>query len=418
MNLLRAIRTAIRRTIFTRLLGFAIVLAVALTGATGATATTPTPSSPAAISSRPIPPLQYPTRQSNLAPIINQAASDATSYGKNSLPDIFGGVWLDRKGTVAHILLKDTSGANTSRITQNIRHPELVVYDKAQFSEKELLDIQKRVLADDGKLRAQGIEVAGTGEKISENKLIIDVVSTTAAKTNTASTVLPQLYGNAAVSVQAISAPHVRTDRAGGYPYKDGYQLAPAGSSPNCTLGFIGYSSTSWEIITAGHCYSVGTTVTTPGIGTIGNVDRNGYYTNSRTDAASIGFGGYDIGTQHNLIRNDPNIAAVVEVELQQYQNKFVCKSGKTTDQTCFYVNRVHYTNNVGGVVLPDQVEALASAGSVDYGDSGGPVYMPLNQTQVSAEGIVSAKNGDGSLMYYSFVYNLAPDMGLYIWRG
>lgn len=155
----------------------------------------------------------------------------------------------------------------------------------------------------------------------------------------------------------------------------------------------------------------------TPGVGTIGTVDRNGYINNSRTDAASIGFNGIGIGSQHNLIRNDPNIAAVIEVETQQLEGKFVCKSGITTDQTCFYVNRVHLTTT-GSVPPTDQIEAAASAGSILEGDSGGPVYMPLNQTQVSADGIVQGKNQDGSLLYYSFAYNLAPDMGLYIWRG
>lgn len=112
---------------------------------------------------------------------------------------------------------------NTSQISQNARHPETIVYDKAQFSRKELRDLQAKILADQGKLRSQGVELADIGEKTSLNKLIADVVSTTSAKTSVANTVFSQLYGSSAISVHAVSARPTLVNRAGGLPYEDGY---------------------------------------------------------------------------------------------------------------------------------------------------------------------------------------------------
>lgn len=85
MNSLRAIHTAIRRTIFTRLIIFTMILAVVLAGTTSATAATPTPSSTTNVA-RPVPPTQYPTRESDKASSIVQAASDATDYGIKVVP--------------------------------------------------------------------------------------------------------------------------------------------------------------------------------------------------------------------------------------------------------------------------------------------------------------------------------------------
>ncbi len=411
-----------RIVLVTRLVLAVMLLAVAALNSWSVAAQTPTRQAtrPASISGTPppLPPIGYPDRASNLAPAVNQAASDAMGFGTKTLPDIFGGVWVERGGTKVHVLLKDTSPTITSRFSQNVRNSQLVVYDAVQFSQRELRDLQRRIVADRGVLGMRGVTFAGVGEKTSQNKLIVDVVSTTAAATATAVAVLAQLYGTDAVDAQAVAAPPRPTNRSGGYPYHDGYRLAPQGGIDTCTLGFIGYTASSWQIVTGGHCFTIGTTVTTPGIGTIGNVTSNDYRNNSRVDAAGISFSGYDIGSQHNLIRNDPNVAAVVEVELYQYENKRVCKSGMITEETCFYVNRAHISYPLGGVLMEDQLEAVGAPGSIAQGDSGGPVYMPFNPTQVSAEGITSGKNGDGSMIYYSFVATLAPDMGIYIWRG
>ncbi len=389
------------------------VLMVSLFGsAVDAATATPTPSQQRI----PVPPFQQITKESDKAPAIVQAAADATDYGSKVLEDNFGGAWVDQKANVAHVLVKDTptnAVANASlAIGKNIRHPETVVYDRAQFSRKELRAIQDKIIADRAMIASKGTNVVAVGEKTDANKLLVQVVSSSVTTTSAATTTLGQLYGSNALVVQAVASAPELADRNAGYPYRGGYSLNGT-NGENCTLGFVGYTATQWEIITAGHCYDVGITVGHPGIGVIGNVAINDYRTNSRVDIAAIPITGYGYEISKTLIRNDPSLANVDSVEYQQLYGKFVCKSGVVTNQTCLSVTTVHTTVVAGGVTLTDQIIASGSAGAVMGGDSGGPVYMPYGQASVSAEGIVSAKNADGGLLYYSFIYNAIPDDGL-----
>lgn len=188
-----------------------------------------------------------------------------------------------------------------------------------------------------------------------------------------------------------------------------------------CTLGFVAYTLSDWRLLTAGHCFGAGTVVSHPGTGVISLVRERQFQNGGRIDAEAIYFDGYRDQISNTTIRFDPAIANVDAAERQQLQNKRVCKSGISTNETCFTVTRVHIDQTVDGVMLHDMIEAFTGgAVGLKGGDSGGPVYYSLSNGSVSAEGIVSARNdvGDGqsgNVMYYSFIQNIAADMGVYV---
>lgn len=362
----------------------------------------------------PLPPLV----SAGASPLI-QAASDAIGYGSTMLPSVFGGVWIAEKANQGYVLLKGNTPANRSQIANNVRHPELLSFSASQFSETELWSIRDRIWADRASLRASGLDIVAIGEATDLNKVMVDIV-TDAAGASAATTRLTQLYSTTAIVAKNMSSRPQTTNRDGPLPWSGGYTLD--GNVTTCTLGFIGYRQPNWELLTAGHCFGVGATVSHPNIGLVGPVDQNMYSNGSRADAETIQFSS---GAGHTVLaRTPPDVFLDVNyTQVQQIIGKIVCKSGRATNETCFTVSVVHTAYNSfdqgTGITtnLVDMIQAdYNQPAQVDRGDSGGPVYTyshgPIPNTDpVGAEGIVSGQGNNGATLFYSFIGDIQTDL-------
>jgi hypothetical protein len=142
---------------------------------------------------------------SDLAPPVQQAASDAISYCSTNFADIFGGVWLDMPANRAHIVLTDTSPSITAQISQHIRHPELVFYDQTRYTLQDLSALRDRIFADRDGLIAQGIEITSVG--LATTTVGVYVLAIPPMTSNRATQILNQRYGGDAITVNATQAP-------------------------------------------------------------------------------------------------------------------------------------------------------------------------------------------------------------------
>ncbi len=244
-----------------------MMTAAILIGSVGTDAATPSPtSSPRGQTSVPTQSPQRPrrTHAADTLPAIIVAASDVEEYTKQALPDKYGSVWIDQKMNRVHVLLKNPGSGDATQVSQHNRHPELLIHDRAQFSEKEIFALRDRVIADRAVLASLGVQIASAGEKASVNKVAISVVSTTAATTSAATAILNQRYGSNAITVGVVKELAKGTDREAAPPFLAGYELnlMDPTLTPRCTMGFIGYRNAGdFEIITAGHCFDTSTPV-------------------------------------------------------------------------------------------------------------------------------------------------------------
>lgn len=111
------------------------------------------------------------TRASDLDLPAAVAAQDAIQYGRAAIPDNFGGAWIDQRAGRAHVLLKNTGAAATSGVMQNIRNAQLVSFEPASFSEKELEAMKDRIVGDHATLLSNGVELATVGIQVNINKV-------------------------------------------------------------------------------------------------------------------------------------------------------------------------------------------------------------------------------------------------------
>lgn len=331
-----------------------------------------------------------------------------------------------------HVLLKNPGSGDATQVSQHNRHPELLIHDRAQFSEKEIFALRDRVIADRAVLASLGVQIASAGEKASVNKVAISVVSTTAATTSAATAILNQRYGSNAITVGVVKELAKGTDREGAPPFLGGYELNVADPNivPECTMGFIGYRNAGdFEIITAGHCFDTSTpiyhTVRGSGPQFIAYANVRQLVTNGRYDVESITIPAGNATSQ--VLANDPQMYQVIGADTYQYAGLNVCKSGSSTEETCFVTTLTHITVGVGfpfgDYNLEDMEQARAICGCGDQvkeGDSGGSVYA-YGSTGVFAEGITSAKNVDdtgASLLYFTHIADAERTLNVAVYTG
>ena len=159
-----------------------------------------------------------------------------------------------------------------------------------------------------------------------------------------------------------------------------------------CTGGFVvrRHSDSRRFISTAGHCSN---TQTSGGVN-IGAV----IFENNPDPTPPIGLFGRDMDFQtHDALAAGFDLRNVVQVNLAsspvstenvvsyQYkgstENSWVCKHGKTTNQTCGTVTNIYYAPTIGGVTFPARYVRVDRPNWASYpmscpGDSGGSVYL------------------------------------------
>ncbi|MDQ3756978.1 MAG: S1 family peptidase [Actinomycetota bacterium] len=280
----------------------------------------------------------------------------------------------------------------------------------------DLLGIQSRIDRDVASLKQEGISVTGTGIVTDINRVQVRVRGLTPA----VRAALTSRYGDALRLVEG-DYPRPAHKDPGLFPWTGGmHTTGPCLSQDcllaDCTSAFVVYRFISgvkfFYLLTAGHCFEAYGKVTVHGL-SIGTVEQRVWLPYSNADVEKIAFTQplnswpytYTTGTTEEVLTS---------VAPNQVLGQSVCKSGITTDQTCSWtVSAIHSTEHLCldwpncQVIMTqvDQVEATRSNPGVDFGDSGGPVYMRTSYG-LQGHGIVSAQADGGRLLIYTFLLN------------
>jgi len=296
------------------------------------------------------------------------------------------------------------------------------------LSPAALVGLQHRIDTDKADLRTAGVDITGTRVLPESHK--VDVwVRRLEPRTISA---LDARYGRSNLILEQQDYLHLMNRDNVGPPWPGGMTLQGScvGSTDcliaGCTAGF-----NAWQFIqgvrfhymlTAGHCFTPNTPVTTGSNVPVGHVIQSWFASGSAADAEDILT---SPGTQTpKIITSDPTQQVVQSAAPSQVTGVGVCKSGITTNETCGWtVSFVH--ENVSGcedppactviVTLVDQVVADNPTGvSINSGDSGGPVYSYVSGG-VQAQGLVSTGNDTGTRMSYSFIQNILSVSSLFL---
>ena len=269
--------------------------------------------------------------------------------------------------------------------------------------------------------------MTATGIAPDQNSVVVTIRKTAPST----ATILSQRYGTNLI-IEERDYLHFADRSDVGPPWVAGMKLVgPCSGTTDCQLYNCTSNFTVFDFIqglpfhylaTAGHCFAYESTVTNGSGVPIGPVLQRFFYEGSNSDFEIIL---EDPGTQSpNVITTDPSQYPVVGYETTEALNEGVCKSGITTGETCGWtITKIHATETLcldipctQTIDLVDQIEATnPGSSSVDLGDSGGPVYHYDSVPNIWATGVVSAKNGLGNLMVYTFFYNALLNEGGYL---
>jgi len=195
-----------------------------------------------------------------------------------------------------------------------------------------------------------------------------------------------------------------------------GYQLFRSDKSPACTAAFpVTFGTSLQGILTAGHCIPAANTivysshvVTFPDAYAAYN-SGNYDYAIYRTDGLSSDYQMYYFNNQGTAgygssgWLNTKNFVRLAN----QWVGMYACKSGATTGITCAKTTSLNYDWGRPGAVFVRWASATATNYIADYGDSGSPTFVTLDNTrpsEVSAVGIMvggHAHEADGYVGVY-----------------
>lgn len=359
----------------------------------------------------------------------------------NSNPDAFGGLWADlATGTVT---IRIPSGAvNQSHLSLALKEMGRV----GSGNDPKAASIPKRWLRPQfitsgpsiASLR-QTMALVQTAEPFAsevgaslddwyidprEGKVVIDVEVITAALSAAAETA----FGNV-VDLRVGSRANLLSRAFDGQPYYGSDEVVTSGGS-YCTVAFEAYNGTGQHgMLSAGHCWSNGTTVyqgyyDSHGVmhtsGTMGRVTAQSWG-NNVVDGEFINASvtGTMVSDDVWIGPNPPCCAKIVTSSGSSYIGQPICFDGAITGENCYAVVQQLDTC----VYVPPYTEchldmATASNGSTlaQRGDSGGPVEGRDGGSGLIAYGTITAKDQSGHYWYSDLTYVLnALGVGLIV---
>ncbi|HEV2891025.1 MAG TPA: S1 family peptidase [Frankiaceae bacterium] len=324
--------------------------------------------------------------------------------------DAFGGVLLDHvAGGRLVVLVTSSPAAARAELAERLRHPEALDVRHVERSLASLEAVQRTLRnVDDSR-----VDVRSTVIDVARNVVVVGVAS----DIDTARAVLPRYVPAQAVEVQqGTGGTDSGTTARNSPPFRGGQKVTRYGSAYSCTLGFTGFTSgsiTTYFVLTAGHCGSVGSFWYQPtysGGYLVGDMDRNATSatTTPRADAAAM-----------SILASERSSQIVVNYNGETYRNIASAEpwAGDTVgERDCL----AGYASNYRcGYLLYDSLDVTTDAGKsfiymreVGYasmpGDSGGPHFDGSR-----AHGIQSGNLNSNGHAYYSRVYDVLVSLGL-----
>ncbi|QQE79552.1 S1 family peptidase [Alicyclobacillus sp. SO9] len=357
-------------------------------------------------------PVMASSRQASNIPKGGHDALDVSVYksgdiGKTQFPNLYGGVVLTNNGKHINVYLTKLS-KNAEKAIRHGAKSKLFTFIKTPHSKKQLLQIHHTVSQNAKTLFSKGIHLVSNGPDIKTGKEEINVANLTPSQKK----YILKKFGKSNVEVNSVgtsSIPHLTASRSSDSAPWNGGDFITDDSTGDCTDGFGVHTTTQAFLLTAGHCYSTGTSVyngaMTLGLGSfsyMGSVSGNG--TSNEIDSALISASGGSSkliwsGSSSNPVRDAVSGTSSVVVGDQ------VCQSGAFDGELCGLVvqnaDMTIYPDN-GKYTFTHEVEASNTSGGIanGAGDSGGPVFRWIG-SYLYAVGTVSAGSGSTTCTNY-----------------
>lgn len=233
-------------------------------------------------------------------------------------------------------------------------------------------------------------------------------------KTNAPGRVTASLVGSHAdvVDVQAAGVSDVWSRKDDIPSYWGGAGITASTGTPWCSSGFTVQNSVGTRfMVTAGHCFSNGTTVLTElGGRTVGTVSGRGLPTHDMERIGGQSYSPYIYVGGTNSSSGLPVVGAGDPVE--GYSN--YCHSGRTTGENCGHTAQDNFAQvcTQSGCKYP--VTAFTGGTIPQGGDSGSPFYVK-NSTSVWIRGMIIARSNDGTTGYAEKYSRIASFLGVSI---
>jgi hypothetical protein len=395
------------------------IMSATMLAALGATGASATGASAAAMA--PAHPGHAETASSQISVGTESAVSNlaARSYGAQ-----YGGMAVIGNQRQIAVYLTDPTPA-IEQAFDRLAPAGTLVFRKTSHSMRQLNAIQSSLQSKWPALRKSGTEVDEFGSNPLTGKEDIGVVNLTASQ----ATKLDHMYGAQAVNVfnvtpQQADSRQVAASRIGDTaPFNGGDAIMPAAHNDNCSTGFGVVIGGASRLLTAGHCFTVGTrvyngrwlggTTFTGSNAPMGTVIESAY--SSELDAEVVSGSGSDLIWTGPI--GDPQRATVSGVGTWAVGDQ-VCTSGADGGEICgLTVERVNYCWFLS-LHYDCHLTLVHGSREIVPGDSGGPVFR-FSGSSVQAVGIVSGfDSGNDGNSYFTGIYAILSQWGATLETG
>jgi hypothetical protein len=348
----------------------------------------------------------------------------AKSYGVE-----YGGMAvIDNRRHLA-VYLTDPAPA-VERAFNRIAPAGTLVFRKTPRSMRQLNAIQSSLQGKWRALRESGIEVSEFGSNPLTGKEDVGVENLTVSQASK----LDRMYGAQALHVFNVTPRQATAGRlaasrvADTPPFNGGDAIMPAAHTYNCSTGFGVVIGGLSRLLTAGHCFNVGTSVyngrslggtsftgsNTP----MGTVFESGW--NSELDSEVISGSGSDLIWTGPI--GNPQRATVSGVGTWAVGDQ-VCTSGANGGEICgLTVQHVNYCMNLFEFPVSLRyvchITQVHGAREIVPGDSGGPVFR-FSGSALEAVGTVSGLDALGNgVSWFTGIYAILGRWGAALRTG
>jgi hypothetical protein len=364
------------------------------------------------------------------APVSTALESAVASLAAKSYGAEYGGMAVTGSQRKLAVYLTDPAPA-VERAFSRIAPAGTLVFRKTSRSLRQLNAIQSSLQSNWKSLVKSGIEVDEFGSNPVTGKEDIGVVNLTAGQAAR----LDRMYGAQALNIfnvtprQADAARVAASRIADTPPFNGGDAIVSATQHFNgCTSGFGVVIGGISRLLTAGHCYTVGTTVLNArslggtaisGSGAaIGTVIESGW-NSGELDSEVISAPGSDLIWTGPI--GNPQRAVVSGVGTWAVGDQ-VCTSGAYGGEICgLTVQHVNYCMILYGPITLRYVchiTQVHGAREIVDGDSGGPVFR-FNGSALEAVGTVSGYDTLGNgVSWFTGIYAILGQWGASLRTG
>lgn len=280
----------------------------------------------------------------------------------------FGGLWVDHgSGGRIKVAFTDDSARRRDEAVREFPRPEMVDSVHVSVGESSLVAKVREVADARQELTAEGFPDFDVWAEARNTAVVVSM----AAPRPDDEERLRRRFGPLILVRKGIGEVTV-TRETWELPLRGGIALR----LPGCTVGFVGYRSPDYYLLSAGHCIDqIGESVQHANGVNLGTATHRSFGLRMDAMAARL-VSSYNDSTSTSrwVYHTDTSRAYQIQatqLETEDYDDMYVCKAGKKTNLTCGPIVSRNYSPSY----VPDSSDFRLAQMCVDGGDSGGPVY-------------------------------------------